>query len=234
MNVEGRFLLAATLAVASMAFASNQLWREASSAIAPAGTVLVRVQKLTGLDAANREQVLCQSERGMLVPLHDLAQIGTRLDTRRQRIPDGTYRDLKIELANGFPCPARMAAPSTHSSSLRAMPRCCACRARSWWKTARRAPARSRSIRHTRPRAGAAIPWLGMTTSAKGASSSANCAGTAPSSTRTNETGRLVGRSWRSRVRWRRSSGIPAQPCFRPHGRARYFSIRYCWKRQPP
>jgi len=33
---------------------------------------------------------------------YDLAQIGIRLDARRQRIPDGVYRDLKIELANGF------------------------------------------------------------------------------------------------------------------------------------
>lgn len=101
MNAQGRLLLAATLAVASMVFVSHQLWREASSAVAPAGTVLVRMQKLTGLDAET-ENRCCIRANAACSSRYDLAQIGIRLDARRQRIPDGVYRDLKIELANGF------------------------------------------------------------------------------------------------------------------------------------
>ena len=202
MNAQGRLLLAATLAVASMVFVSHQLWREASSAVAPAGTVLVRVQKLTGLDADNREQVLYQSERGMLVPLRSRAD---RHPPGRQAAAYSRWRVSRPEDRTGQWLSRVRRGGQTHPHAVQAQGRCHGAAHVGLAPGGKRhgAPARARSIRCTRPQAGASIPWPGMTTPVKGASSSANCAGTTPSSTRPNETGRLVGRSWRSRVRWR-------------------------------
>lgn len=103
MNTKHKIMLASTLALAlaSTAFAGEKHGRDTGAAAAvPTSVVLVRVQKVMGLDAANREQVLYQNERGALVPLNNLAQIGPYLEGVKQGVADGAYHDLKVELAN--------------------------------------------------------------------------------------------------------------------------------------
>lgn len=103
MNTKRKIMFAGALALtlASTAFAGERHGRDAGAAAAvPTSVVLVRVQKVMGLDATNREQVLYQNERGALVPLNNLAQIGPYLDAAKQGVADGAYHDLKVELAN--------------------------------------------------------------------------------------------------------------------------------------
>ncbi len=103
MNTKRKIMLAGALALtlASAAFAGERHGRDAgATAAAPASVVLVRVQKVMGMDAANREQVLYQNERGALIPLNNLAQIGAYLEAAKQGVADGAYHDLKVELAN--------------------------------------------------------------------------------------------------------------------------------------
>lgn len=103
MNTKRRLVLIGSLAltISSAAFASDKYRDEAeATAAGPASAVLVRVLKLTGFDAAQREQVLYQSEGGTLIPLNNLARIGAHLDPKQQGIPDGEYHDLTVAVAN--------------------------------------------------------------------------------------------------------------------------------------
>lgn len=103
MNTKRKIMLAGALALAlaSTAFAAERHGRDAGTAAAvPTSIVLVRVHKVLGLDAANHKQVLYQNERGALIPLNNLAQIGPYLEGVKQGVADGAYHDLKVELAN--------------------------------------------------------------------------------------------------------------------------------------
>jgi hypothetical protein len=91
---------AVAMATASTAFASGHRGQNRDTDGTLPSTVLIRVQKFTGVDANKREQVLYQSDRGVLLPLSHLAVIGHYTNYDQPRVADGAYHSLKIELAN--------------------------------------------------------------------------------------------------------------------------------------
>ncbi len=88
------------LAATSNTFASEFTTHNAGKDAAAPSVVQVRAQKLIGVDANNREWTLFEDERGVLLPLAELQQIGGHLAVAQSPVADGAYHDLRLVLAN--------------------------------------------------------------------------------------------------------------------------------------